>query len=312
MSFEAVNKLNNCKKYKNIVFEGGGVKGIAYIGALRQLKKAKGLSNLVNFAGSSVGSIFATALAVGADVDYIEDKFRNTDLSKFLDDSPGFFGAFKDGYRIVYNYGYCQGKYLRNWIRKILDETMGNPDITFKELHEKTGKNLYITGTCINVKPNTRYFCAERTPNMKICDAVRGSTSIPGVFVPFITIDEETGKELYIEDGGVLENYPIDVFREFAEEDDIFNLDDTIGLYIYSSGEDSDKEINSIKDIVYINANMIIDVCSKKFVDEEEWERTCKIVVDGVSTIDFSVSEEQINYMLEQGKKAMKDFLIQD
>jgi NTE family protein len=46
------------------VFEGGGVKGIAFVGALEAAEEA-GITRWVNLAGTSAGAIIASLLAIG-------------------------------------------------------------------------------------------------------------------------------------------------------------------------------------------------------------------------------------------------------
>ena len=50
--------------FKNLIFEGGGVKGVAYVGALRELKKRKILGNIKRVGGTSAGAINAVLLAL--------------------------------------------------------------------------------------------------------------------------------------------------------------------------------------------------------------------------------------------------------
>ena len=66
--------------YRNIAFEGGGVLGVAYIGALYELDKRGILANLHGFTGSSVGSIMAAALACNADMGFIERRLKSLDI----------------------------------------------------------------------------------------------------------------------------------------------------------------------------------------------------------------------------------------
>ena len=47
----------------NFVFEGGGTKGLAYVGLMEELKKLNMYdTNILNFAGSSAGAITASIL----------------------------------------------------------------------------------------------------------------------------------------------------------------------------------------------------------------------------------------------------------
>lgn len=55
--------------FRNLVFEGGGVKGIAYCGALGVLDERGILSWIRRVGGASAGAINATILALGYTVD---------------------------------------------------------------------------------------------------------------------------------------------------------------------------------------------------------------------------------------------------
>ena len=49
---------------ENLVFEGGGVRGIAFTGAIQCLEEKGILKNVKRFAGSSAGALAATMLAL--------------------------------------------------------------------------------------------------------------------------------------------------------------------------------------------------------------------------------------------------------
>lgn len=58
---------------KNLVFEGGGVKGLAYIGALEELANhGVSLDKIENVAGASVGSLTALLLALNYSISDIK------------------------------------------------------------------------------------------------------------------------------------------------------------------------------------------------------------------------------------------------
>ena len=65
---------------KNLVFEGGGVKGIAFVGALQQLYKHNLLTNIVNVAGTSAGSGVATLFACGYNTDELKNRINKKTL----------------------------------------------------------------------------------------------------------------------------------------------------------------------------------------------------------------------------------------
>ncbi len=67
--------------YRNLVFEGGGVKGIAYGGALSELESRNILSHIKRVAGTSAGAITAILLAVGFGYKDVTDIVANTDCN---------------------------------------------------------------------------------------------------------------------------------------------------------------------------------------------------------------------------------------
>jgi len=52
-------------QFRNLVFEGGGVKGIAYVGAMEVLEEKGILGDVRRVGGTSAGAINAVLLAAG-------------------------------------------------------------------------------------------------------------------------------------------------------------------------------------------------------------------------------------------------------
>ena len=74
---------------RNLVFEGGGVKGIAYGGALKMLKKYGFLSHIEKVAGTSAGAITAVLLSIGYTVEELSKIISETNLN-WLKSFPAF------------------------------------------------------------------------------------------------------------------------------------------------------------------------------------------------------------------------------
>ena len=70
------------------VFQGGGVKGIALVGALLGFAE-KGWTDWISVAGTSAGSIIAAYLACGHGPDDLEKLLRETPYEKFQDWGAG-------------------------------------------------------------------------------------------------------------------------------------------------------------------------------------------------------------------------------
>ncbi|MDB6096800.1 MAG: patatin-like phospholipase, partial [Francisellaceae bacterium] len=74
---------------ENLVFEGGGVKGIAYLGAIKALESEGILKNVKRVAGSSIGGITAFMVGLGLNASEIEQELKRFKFTSFQDtDSP--------------------------------------------------------------------------------------------------------------------------------------------------------------------------------------------------------------------------------
>ncbi len=113
----------------DIVLEGGGVKGIALVGALQPISAA-GYS-FARVAGTSAGALVGSVLAAmqqrNEPVSRLDDIARSLDYSKFRDRGlPGRllgpFGVIADALSVVFESGAYEGDYLHDWVNGVLGE----------------------------------------------------------------------------------------------------------------------------------------------------------------------------------------------
>ncbi len=131
--------------FRNLVFEGGGVKGIAYVGALEALRERGVLDNIERVGGTSAGAI--NAILVG--LNYSEAETRELlwelDFNNFMDDT---FGIFRDTDRLLDEFGWYKGDYFMEWIGDLVARKAGHRGATFGELKRDGGyRDLYLYGT---------------------------------------------------------------------------------------------------------------------------------------------------------------------
>jgi len=112
-NFQAKDKqsIYESNMITNLIFEGGGVKGIAHVSALQESVK-KGILNLTNIkriGGTSAGAIIAVLLGVGFSLDELEkilNEFNfenlldsNSDSTKKKDEIKKRFLSLKKGFK---------------------------------------------------------------------------------------------------------------------------------------------------------------------------------------------------------------------
>jgi NTE family protein len=189
--------------FRNLIFEGGGVKGIAYVGAMQVLEEKGILSNIIRVGGTSVGAINATLAALGYTTDEQRDILGNLDFKNFLDSS---WGIFRNVYRVINRYGWYKGNFFQDWIGSLIARKLNTSHANFKDLRDKGKPDLYVYGTNLSTRFG-EVFSVERTPEMAIAEAVRISMSIPIFFAAV----RNARKDIYV-DGGCLNNYPVKLF----------------------------------------------------------------------------------------------------
>lgn len=317
------------KIYENLVFEGGGVRGIAYAGVIKQLEDANILQNIKNVGGTSAGAITALMVSLGYSSQEIYKIIPETKFEKFNDGEYIFVGGIA---RLNKNYGWYKGGEFNKWLEKIIKNKTNNANITFEEMATKGFKNLYVTATCMN-KQKLIVFSAQTYPKMKIKDAVRISMSIP-LYFEAVFIDSlgqvynkpQNHKNLdIVVDGGIIGNFPIFMFD--STYTDLQNNKKripnykTIGVRIDTDQQIINDSLN--KELVPVEIkklehfmeafyNLVIENLNRNTLIPEDWERTISISSAGISPKIKRLSVAQKEKLVESGANFTKKFLVKN
>lgn len=309
--FHIVNAQTNVR---NLVFEGAGIRGIAYCGAIQEMEARDLMSNIEKVGGTSSGAIVALTLSLGYTGKEIEHLISTTKFKKLNDGGFFFIGGIN---RINKYFGWYKGRKMEKWLGKIIEQKTGNADITFEELHQKGFKDLYITGTSLT-KQKAIIFSRETFPKMKVRDAVRISSSIPLYFEP-VFIDS-SGTLVYhpkqtkgldvLVDGGIVENFPIHIFdKETADLTTLgFRLD-------HNEQIESDKISRTLAEMKIGNLNeyfkafysIIVENLNRQNLTDTDWQRTISISDGNVQPRVRKLLKEEINILIENGRQAVRD-----
>lgn len=305
---------------QNLVFEGAGIRGIAYAGAIKELEAQNLIPQIKKVGGTSAGAITALLIALNYNAAEIEAIIGSTNFKRFNDGRFFFAGGIN---RLNKYFGWYRGNRLESWLEKIIEAKTGNANITFIQLKNKGFKDLYVTGTNLN-QQKLVVFSHQSYPNCKVKDAVRVSVSIPLYFEPLYTdtsgniIKRPKSKSNVniLLDGGFIANYPIRLFDDAASETK-FNKH-TIGFRIDSETQinyDSLQKglapiaINNLQQYVGAFYNIVIESLNRQTLTADDWKRTVSISDGNIGPRIRKLKKEEIRELVENGRKATQSYL---
>ncbi len=286
----------------DMVFEGGGVLGISFVGAIACLKK-HGYS-IERCAGASAGAIVAALVVAG----YTEDelfKLINTLNYKYLN-KPTYVNGIKVPKlaNLWFRKGLYNGNNIETWIEPLLKAK----GITkFKDVMKDGKSRLKIVASDITTRnmlilPDDLIKYGIDPKEFDISKAVTMSASIPFYFTPSILKYDE--KNIYIVDGGLLSNFPIWIF-------DVAGVPrwPTLGLKLNDGKsrtmQGMDGFINYTKDVILAPLN----VNEETFIRDKDLVRTITVKVPNIKATDFDLADKYAMEMYNNGYKAADEFL---
>jgi NTE family protein len=227
-------------KTKNIlVISGGGLKGFCALGAVTRLRELEIINEPDIYCGTSAGSAICLLLLIGYLPQDIYEILSQLDMSKMvINNIDNILDEIHIGLNLSNPIIYVIGHMMKR--KKV------NTKITFEQLFKKTGKKLIITGVCLN-DISLHFFSHEKTPQMEVLRAITISISIPIIFKPHLY-----NNKIWI-DGGVMNNYPIDIFND--------KINDVIGIYldeeytVYDEFEDMQSYIHQVIKCIFKGMN---------------------------------------------------------
>lgn len=306
---------------KNLAIKGGGVKGIAYVGALQVLDKQGLFQPIERVAGTSAGALMALMICCGYDVPGIEKLMRSIEFEKF-----------RSGWnplRLFTSYGLHSGDYILQFARQVL---AGSPlgldgNATFADMQDRGCRKLYVFSCNINTQ-EIREFSIDKSPEQSVAEAVRASMSIPFFFKAFkFTRGDD---HIYV-DGGTIYNYPLSLFdnkRRF-QYDGIVNME-SLGLYLTSVHLDEAGQIRyedgklkrlerraknrlRFNQFFHFSKDVFESMVDSQDVvildDNEQVTRSILINDLGYPATDFSLQKHDLDALVQSGKTGAEQYI---
>ncbi len=314
--------------YENLVFSGGGVHGIAYLGALEYFYKTNLISPIKRVAGTSAGAITACLTCFNLPFEELSTALSSLDYKQIpaKDDSPessrDFPAALKEQVnkifdnadcvlRLINKYGWYSSGYFYEWIKEQIalqfDSSKKLPPYTFADFRntsihkeQRPFKDLYVIGTNLS-KCKSIVFSFDTTPNLEVAQAVRISMSVPLLFESINCKCENLPNQppyVYI-DGGMLYNYPINLF------DTVSPIDKTLGFYF--KGTPKTSTIKNLVEFISATLSCTGSVQQELFTSNpENIKRSICIQTSDIPSLNFNIStgDSTFNFLYEQGYRA--------
>lgn len=307
-------------KTADLVLEGGGVKGIALVGAAVALSEHG--YRFARIAGSSagalVGSIMAAMQLRDEPISRVDDIMRTLDYTRMLDRRgvarwASWWPTLANGIGILMHQGMYRGAYLEDWTRGVLADlgvrTFG--DLAFDDpgsaLAPEHSYRLVVTASDLS-RQRLMYLPWDLdgygidATEFSVARAVRASSAIPFMFEP-VRIRGHHGVST-LADGSLLRSYPIEIFDRGDGRPERWP---TLGIRLSSpAGERAPAKpvtgpISMIQSLIYTT----VDSTQVRHVaDVENQDRSIFAKPRGVRWTDFDLTPAQQQSLFDAGHAA--------
>jgi NTE family protein len=256
---------------KNIVFSGGALKGLCYVGIIQYLEEIAIINKIHNVLGVSIGSVFAMMLCLkmtSRQMGNIISLLSNDDLKDIK--SENIFTFFQ-------NYGIDSGIKIEKFAKACVKVKLGDEEATFNNLHNWNPDKTLIVMASEVTTGEREYFSYQHTPNFPIWKAIRASCSLPMYFHPVKHEDK-----IYI-DGGVICNYPIDYFKN--------DIESSIGVVFKDINLSKKHDVSNFQSYF----ERIFNIFSQSFEDHVTdiyYYNTCFINLDVNEVSQYNLTRE--------------------
>lgn len=282
----------------DLIFEGGGVLGICYVGAYQALME-KGY-RVQRCAGTSVGSIMAALIVAGYAPGELFKILRNTDFRMFMEDtSLGRFGKLGKALSVITDKGMYDSEVIEGWMESLLRK---KGVAKFGHVMANGGSRLKVVAADITrrkmlILPDDLSDYGIDPMNFSIARAIRMSCAIPVFYTP-VTIETKPIKN-FIVDGGLLSNFPIWIF-DMEEK----YTRPTFGIKIKDQESYTSRGktgiISYLKDLIYAPLNED----EENFIRNKDLLRTIVINCDiKINFTDFDKVNRFIKDLYDSGYK---------
>ncbi len=279
---------DNSLKY-TVIFGGGAIRGVAYIGAVNALKEYN--VEIGTLAGSSVGAVFAGLLAAGYDNDELKELFLNVNFDLFRDIH---FGLGKE-------FALSKGGVFLDWLRELIEKKYygenykkgENKPVTFGDLEKEL---VVITTDLTNFK--CKEFSKKETPDFEVAKAIRISSTMPGLMPPYKYEDSE------LVDGDLQKSWPLWKLSDTLNSENDRILEFRLEGDYAGKGKNAINFINTVYSCVTsVATKFIVDLYGQKDKYDYVTLNTGEVVI-----VDFNQPKDKREHLIKIGYEQTKDY----
>src|SRR6266542_549362 len=278
----------------DLVLEGGGVKGIGLVGALKVFGDAGYRFRRV--AGTSAGAIVGSLAAAGVPPDQLQRIMQELDYRKFQDgDFLSHLGAPGAALQVLLHKGIYTGDWLHDWVADRL-----------ADVGVRTWGDLRIT------REDDPGSALEPERSYKLVVIVSDISDNRLLRLPwdYDRLGVSAG-QVYLTDGGMLSNFPIDVFDR---RDDQRPRWPTFGVKLSAKpNANLMAPAPSIRGVVRFGLALVATMTNahdQMHLDEPSVvDRTVFVDTFGVKATDFDLDAKTRDQLFDKGTAAGKKFL---
>ena len=289
----------------DLVCEGGGIRGIALLGAITALEEAG--YTFEKLAGTSAGALVSSLISVGYSGKELQDILFNLDFKYYIRKSRLSLRPILGESISLFT---AKGLFSTNAIENLLTSLYQKKGKEkFKDIAINGESPLKIIATDITKKqllilPDDLIKYNIAPLEFPIARAVKMSISIPIFFIPEKLKNKEGTS--FIVDGGLLSNYPIWLF-----DTNSIPKWPTFGLKLLKERQLKVNYAEKYKLTTYL-LDIIDSALSKNediYLSNKDLIRTIYIPTYDVETTDFTLSKESMISLVESGYTSAKKFL---
>ena len=306
----------------DLVLEGGGVKGLGLVGAISVLEE-HGFT-FEHVAGTSAGAIVGALVAAGIRADDLHEILRTVDWTRFRDgDWLDHLGVPGKAISALASQGIYTGEYLRSWLGGLLADhgVVHFADLRTNEADSSLPPHHWYR--LVVMTSDVSQGELRRLPwdyprygldpdQVPVVDAVRASMAIPFFYSPVKVDDKASGTESWLLDGGLLSNFPVDVFDR---SDGVPPRWPTVGIKLSARPGSLQGVRNEIAGSASLTRAMLQTMMGSHdqlvLDDPAVLARTISVDTMKVRATDFDIDSDTQNQLYENGRKAATEFLAQ-